>query len=42
MRTSALTPTNGESDEPQHEKDGCSDPQEMHCESGSEEDQHEQ
>ncbi len=31
MRSSALTPTNGESDDPQDEKDGCNYPQEMHC-----------
>jgi hypothetical protein len=34
VRSSALTPTNGESDKPQDKKDSCRNPQEMHCKSG--------
>jgi hypothetical protein len=42
MRTSAFSSTNGETDKPQDEKHGCGDPQEMHCKSGSKEEQDEE
>jgi hypothetical protein len=41
VATGILTSPNGKSDDPKDEKDGSSDPQEMHCESSSEEDQDE-
>ena len=42
VATSALTPTNGNPNEPQNEKDCSRYPQKMHCESGSKKNQNEQ
>jgi hypothetical protein len=42
VRTGALTSTNREPHDPKDENDSCSDPQEMHGESGSEKNQNEQ
>jgi hypothetical protein len=42
MPTSALTATNGKSNQPHNGKDNCGNPQNMHSESRAEEDQDKQ